>query len=54
LEEIYLKLRIELDPNVNPKPTMDDIIAGVKELLTVGEEGIGKETPFGVRDVTPL
>ena len=53
-KEIFLKLRIEVDPNADPQPTVDDIIANVKELLSVGEEGIGRETPFGIRDVTPL
>jgi hypothetical protein len=53
LEEILLKLRIEIDPNANPKPTVNDIITGVKQLLTVGAEGSG-DMPFGVRDVTPL
>jgi hypothetical protein len=54
MEELYLKLRIELDSNADPKPTIDEIIASVKELLTIGEEGIGKETSFGIREVTKL
>ena len=53
MEEVFLKLRIEIDPNADPKPTLDDIIAGVRQLLTVGAEGSG-DMPFGVRDVTPL
>ncbi|HYB04036.1 MAG TPA: hypothetical protein VED17_06220 [Nitrososphaerales archaeon] len=53
MEKVYLKLRIELDPNANPKPSVDDIIAGVKQLLTVGAEGSG-DMPFGVRDGTSL
>lgn len=53
MKEILLKLRIEVDPEANPAPTPDDVIKGVKELLTVGMEGSGS-VPFGVRDVTLL
>jgi hypothetical protein len=53
LKEMFLKLRIELDPEAEPAPTADDVIKGVKELLTVGMEGVGS-VPFGVRDVTIL
>lgn len=51
MKEIFLKLRVEVDPDADPAPTSDDVIKGVKELLTIGMEGIG-EVPFGVRDVT--
>jgi hypothetical protein len=53
MAEIFLKLRIEIDPEADPTPTSDDVIKGVKELLTVGMEGVGS-VPFGVRDVTLL
>jgi hypothetical protein len=53
MQEIFLKLRIEVDPNADPKPTVEEIIAGVKELLTVGAEGSG-DLSFGIRDVTAL
>ncbi len=53
MQEIFLKLRIEVDPEADPAPTADDVIKGVKELLTVGMEGVGS-VPFGVRDVTLL
>ncbi|MHB8566421.1 MAG: hypothetical protein ACYC7D_08700 [Nitrososphaerales archaeon] len=53
MKEILLKLRVEVDPEANPAPTADDVIKGVKELLTIGMEGIGS-VPFGVRDVTLL
>lgn len=50
--EVNLKLRLELDDEANV--STEDIINTVKEMLTVGEEGIGREPPFGVRDVTPI
>ena len=53
MKEVFLKLRIELDPEVDPAPSADDVIKGVKELLSVGLEGVGS-VPFGVRDVTLL
>jgi hypothetical protein len=53
MQEIFLKLRIEVDPEADPAPSPDDIIKGVKELLTVGMEGAGS-VPFGVREVTLL
>ncbi len=53
MQEIFLKLRIEVDPEADPAPSPDDIIKGVKELLTVGMEGAGN-IPFGVREVTLL
>jgi hypothetical protein len=53
MQEIFLKVRVEIDPNADPIPTTDEVIKGVKELLTVGMEGIGS-VPFGVRDVTLL
>ena len=53
MQEIFLKLRVEVDPEANPVPTVDDVIKGVKELLTVGMEGTGS-VPFGVREVTLL
>ena len=53
LKEIFLKLRVELDPEADPTPSADDVIKGVKELLTVGMEGVGS-VPFGIRDVTLL
>ena len=53
MEELYLKLRIELDLNANPRPTIDEICE-VKRLLSIGEEGSGKETSFGIREVTLL
>jgi hypothetical protein len=53
LKEIFLKLRVEVDPEANPAPTANDVIKGVKELLDIGMEGIGS-VPFGIRDVTLL
>lgn len=53
MKEMFLKLRIEIDSDADPAPTSDDVIKGVKELLTVGMEGVGS-VPFGVRDVTLL
>ena len=53
MKEILLKLRVEVDPEADPVPSTDDVIKGVKELLTVGMEGSGS-VPFGVRDVTLL
>lgn len=53
MKEMFLKLRIEIDSDADPAPTSDDVIKGVKELLTVGMEGVGS-VPFGVRDVTIL
>ena len=53
MKEVLLKLRVEIDPDADPAPTADDVIKGVKELLTVGMEGVGS-VPFGVRDVTLL
>jgi hypothetical protein len=53
VKEIFLKLRVEVDTDADPAPTTDDVIRGVKELLTVGMEGSG-DVPFGVRDVTLL
>ncbi len=53
MKEIFLKLKVEVDPQADPTPTNDDVIKGVKELLTIGMEGIGS-VPFGVRDVTLL
>ncbi len=50
--KVYLKLEIEIDSGATP--SMDEIISTVKELLTVGEEGIGREPPFGVRNITAL
>lgn len=50
---MYLKIRIEIDPEADPAPTSDDVINGVKELITAGLEGVGS-VPFGVRDVTLL
>jgi hypothetical protein len=49
---VYLRLEIEVDSGANPG--MDEIISTVKELLSIGEEGIGREPPFGVRNVTAL
>jgi hypothetical protein len=54
MEELYLKLRIELDPNANPHPAIDETCDEVKRLLSIGEEGSGKETSFGIREVTLL
>ena len=51
MKEILLKLRVEVDPEADPAPSTDDVIKGVKELLTIGMEGIGS-VPFGIRDVT--
>ncbi len=51
LKEIFLKLRVEVDPEADPAPTADEVISSVKQLLTIGMEGIGS-VPFGVRDVT--
>lgn len=53
MKEIFLKLRVEVDPEADPAPTADDVIKSVKELLTIGMEGIGS-VPFGVRDVMLL
>jgi hypothetical protein len=53
MKEMFLKLRIEIDPDANPEPSSDDVVKAVKELLTVGMEGTGG-VPFGVRDVTLL
>jgi len=53
MKEIFLKLRVELDQEADPSPTSDDVIKSVKELLTIGMEGIGS-VPFGIRDVTLL
>jgi hypothetical protein len=53
MKEIFLKLRVEVDPGADPEPSTDDVIKSVKELLTIGMEGIGS-VPFGVRDVTLL
>ena len=53
MKEIFLKLRVELDPEAKPTPTADEVIKGVKELLSIGLEGIGS-VPFGVREVTLL
>ncbi len=60
MQEVYVKLRLELssqmDDNGNPMPmpTMDEICEELKRLLTIGEEGSGKEPSFGVRDITPM
>jgi len=53
LKEIFLKLRVEVDPDADPAPSAEDVIKGVKELLSVGMEGVGS-VPFGIRDVTLL
>lgn len=53
MQEIFLKLRVEVDPEAEPVPTTDDVIKGVEELLSIGMEGIGN-VPFGVREVTLL
>jgi hypothetical protein len=53
MKEMFLKLRIEIDDEADPSPSPDDVIKGVKELLSVGMEGVGS-VPFGVRDVTLL
>ncbi len=53
MQEIFLKLRVELDPEAQPAPTADDVIEGVKELLSIGMQGIGS-VPFGVREVSLL
>ena len=50
--KLYLRLEIELDSGVNP--SMDEIISTVKEMLSMGEQGMGREPQFGVRNVTPL
>jgi hypothetical protein len=50
--KLYLRLEIELDSGANP--SMDEIISTVKELLSIGEQGMGREPQFGVRSVTPL
>jgi hypothetical protein len=49
---LYLRLEIEVDSGANP--SMDEIISTVKELLSIGEQGMGREPQFGVRNVTPL
>jgi hypothetical protein len=51
--EVFLKLRVELDHEAQPTLTADDVIKGVKELLSIGMEGTGS-VPFGVREVTLL
>jgi hypothetical protein len=50
--KLYLRLEIAVDPGANP--SMDEIISTLKELLSIGEQGIGREPQFGVRNVTPL
>jgi hypothetical protein len=50
--KVYLRLEVEIDSGASP--SVDEIISTVKELLSIGEEGIGREPPFGVRDVTAL
>lgn len=50
--KLYLRLEIEVDAGANP--SMDEIISTLKELLSIGEQGIGREPPFGVHSVTPL
>jgi hypothetical protein len=51
-KEVNLKLRLELDDGA--EVSMDYIVTTIKEMLSIGEEGMGSEPPFGVRDVTPL
>jgi len=50
--KVYLRLEVEIDSGASP--SVDEIISTVKELLSIGEEGIGREPPFGVREVTAL
>lgn len=50
--KLYLRLEIEVDSGSNP--SMDEIISTVKELLSIGEQGMGREPQFGVRNVTLL
>ena len=50
--KLYLRLEIELNSGANP--SMDEIISTVKELLSIGEQGMGKEPEFGIRNITPL
>ncbi len=60
MQEVYVKLRLELSPQVGdngeqmPMPTMDEICEEVKRLLTIGEEDSGRESSFCIRDVTSL
>ncbi|MDG6998003.1 MAG: hypothetical protein JRN15_02695 [Nitrososphaerota archaeon] len=50
--KLYLRLEIEVNSSTNP--SMDEIISTVKEMLSIGEQGMDREPQFGVRNVSPL